>query len=81
MTTLKITVNSKRNAQLLTRLLKSMAFVKRIEEDSPLLIEDNQINNIKSFFNAIEPDSIFRSIKNPVEFQNNLRNEWDTRWY
>ena len=79
MTTLKITINSKRNAQLLTKLLKSMTFVERIEEDTPIIIEDNQINNIKSFFDAIEPDSIFKSIKDPVEFQKGLRNEWETQ--
>jgi len=35
MTTLKITVDNRKNAQLLTKLLKSMTFVKKIEADLP----------------------------------------------
>ena len=79
MTTLKITVDNKKNAQLLTKLLKSMVFVKNVEEDLP----DSQITDqfvlLKSFFNAIKPNSIFCNIDNPVEWQKKIRDEWEAR--
>jgi len=36
MTTLKVTVNNRKNAQLLTKLLKLMTFVKKNEADLPI---------------------------------------------
>jgi hypothetical protein len=33
MNTLRITVDNRKNAELLTKLLKSMTFVKKVEED------------------------------------------------
>ena len=33
MTTLRITVDNRKNAQLLTKMLKSIVFVKEVEED------------------------------------------------
>jgi hypothetical protein len=77
MTTLKITVDNKKHAQLLTKLLKSMAFVKKIEEDKPVDQVTDQFVILKNIFNAIEPDSLFTNINNPVEWQKNIRNEWE----
>lgn len=75
MTTLKITVNNRKNAQLLTKLLKSMAFVKKVEEDLPISQTANQYESLKHFLNNIEPESVFRTINNPVEWQKELRDE------
>ena len=79
MTTLKITVNNRKNAQLLTKLLKSMAFVKKVEEDMPIPQKANQLVSLKNFLSNIEPDSVFRTINNPVEWQKELRDEWEAR--
>lgn len=78
MTTLKITVNNRKNARLLTKLLKTMAFVKKIEEDIPVTEESDQFELLKNFFNSIAPDSLFKGINNPAEWQKNIRNEWET---
>lgn len=79
MTTLKITIDSRKNAQLLTKLLKSMAFVKKVEEDTPIPQETNQFSKLKNILNSIEPNSIFRSINNPENWQKKIRDEWETR--
>ena len=79
MTTIKITVNNKKNAQLLTKLLKSMAFVNKVEEDLPISRNVNQLVSLKHFLNTIEPESVFRTINNPVEWQKELRDEWEAR--
>jgi hypothetical protein len=77
MTTLKITIDNRKHAQLLTKLLKSMAFVKNIEEDLPVTQVTDQFVMLKNFFNAIEPNSLFSNISNPIEWQKNIRNEWE----
>ena len=79
MTTLKITVNNKKNAQLLTKLLKAMTFVKKVEEDMPIPQKANQFVSLKNFLNTIESKSVFRTINNPVEWQKNMRDEWEAR--
>lgn len=79
MTTLKITIDNNKNARLLTKLLKSMTFVKKIEEDLPVSPSADQFITLKNLFNAIEPDSMFRDINNPVEWQKKLRDEWEAR--
>ena len=78
MTTLKITVNNRKNAHLLTKLLRTIAFVKKVEEDIPVTKESNQFELLKNFIYSIEPDSLFKGINNPVEWQKNMRNEWET---
>ena len=79
MTTLKVTIDNRKHAQLLTKLLKSMAFVKNIEEDLPTTQVTDQFVMLKNFFNAIEPNSLFSNISNPIEWQKNIRNEWEAR--
>ena len=79
MTTIKITVNNKKNAQLLTKLLKSMVFVNKVEEDLPISRNINQLVSLKHFLTTIEPESVFRTINNPVEWQKELRDEWEAR--
>jgi len=61
-----------------TKLLKSMAFVKKVEEDLPVDISTDQFATLKSIFNNIEPDSLFRNVNNPIEWQKKLRDEWET---
>jgi len=79
MNTIRITVDNRKNARLLTKMLKSMAFVKKIEDDFPISDNSAQFALLNKLFNAIEPDSMFRDVDNPVEWQKNIRNEWEAR--
>jgi hypothetical protein len=76
MTTLKITVDNKKNARLLTKILQNMKFVKRIEEENINVI--NQYNKLKQILSNIESNSIFRDIHDPVKWQKEIRDEWET---
>jgi hypothetical protein len=77
MTTLRITIDNRKNAQLLTKMLRSMAFVKKIEEDLPVSQTENQYVQLKNIIHAIKPGSLFCEINNPVEWQKNIRDEWE----
>jgi len=79
MTTLRITVDNIENARLLTKLLKSMVFVTKVEEDLPASHGNDQFALLQRVFNTIEPNSLFRNISNPIEWQNNIRDEWEAR--
>lgn len=79
MTTLKITVDNKRNATLLKQLLQSMAFIKSIETDLPKPKRSNQFEQLQNILNTIEADCLFKNIDDPVKWQKELRNEWETR--
>jgi len=79
MTTLKITIDNRKHAILLTKLLKSIAFVKKVEEDLPVSKMTDQFVILKNVFNSIEPNSLFSKISDPVEWQKKIRNEWETR--
>lgn len=56
-----------------------MAFVNKVEEDLPVSRNANQFMSLKHFLNTIEPESVFRTINNPVEWQKKLRDEWEAR--
>ena len=79
MTTLKVTIDNRKHALLLTKLLKSMAFVKKVEEDFSIPQMTDQFVTLKNIFNAIEPNNLFANISNPIEWQKNIRNEWEAR--
>ncbi len=74
MTTLKITVDTQKNARLLSKILRNMNFVKKIEHEQ--VIEKNQYTKLQLLFNNIEKGELFSAINNPVEWQRELRNEW-----
>ena len=74
MTTLKITVDNKKNARLLSRLLRNMSFVKKVEEENRIV--RNQYSNLKKLFNSIESGQLFENINDPVQWQKEIRNEW-----
>jgi hypothetical protein len=74
MTTLRITVDTKKNARLLTRILRNMNFVKRIEEDNNVV--HNQFVVLKKMFSNLEQNNLFREINDPVKWQREIRDEW-----
>jgi predicted AAA+ superfamily ATPase len=77
MTTLKVTVDNKKNARLLTRFLRNMNFVKKIEEENSVV--KDQYTNLEKIFNSIEPNDLFSGVKEPVKWQKKIRDEWETR--
>ena len=77
MTTLKVTVDNKKNARLLTRFLRNMNFVKKIEEENSVV--KNQYTNLEKIFNTIESNDLFSGVKDPAKWQKKIRDEWETR--
>ncbi|MFA9392702.1 MAG: hypothetical protein ACERKD_23035 [Prolixibacteraceae bacterium] len=77
MTTLKITVNNKRNARALQKILQSMPFVEKIENDLPDEKKTEQYIQLEKILERIEPGSIFPDIENPVSWQKNIRDKWE----
>jgi len=76
MTALKITVDTQQNALMLVKMLRSMSFVKEIDTDLPVEESKNQFDNLKKILNAVDPSSMFSEIKDPVEWQKQIRDEW-----
>ena len=77
MNTLKISVKSNKDAVLLTKLLKSLNFVIKVEP----VIEDNvnrknQFERINDLIEKKANSKLFKEIIDPVLWQKNLRNEW-----
>ncbi len=76
MTTIKVSVKSKRDANLLIRLLRRVSFVDQIEEVENLPETTNQVDELKIFFDRNSDASLFPDIQDPVEWQKKLRDEW-----
>jgi DNA-binding transcriptional regulator WhiA len=74
MTTLKVTIDSKKNAKLLTKVLQNMKFVKKIEEEDNVVVK--QYESLNELFDGIGQGDIFNEINEPVEWQKKIRNEW-----
>jgi hypothetical protein len=74
MPTLRVTVDNKKNARLLSNILKNMNFVKKIEEENKA--SHNQYETLNKLFNKVEPKKVFNEIDNPVKWQKNIRHEW-----
>lgn len=79
MTTIKISVRNKRDANLLYRMLKRIPFIDRIEKEDPStrLKETGQFEKIKNLMDIMAEPELFKHITNPVAWQQNLRNEWE----
>jgi hypothetical protein len=60
-------------------MLKSMVFVKNIEEDPIAGKQEDQFALLNSVLKTINPNRLFNSINDPVEWQKKTRDEWETR--
>ncbi len=69
MTTITVSVKSKRDAGLLIRMLKKISFVERVEEVSEVSAPVNQFEKLKAFLAANSKDSFLNEISNPVDWQ------------
>ncbi len=80
MTIIKVTVEDE-SADLLKKLLKEVSFVKSIEEE-PIVIDTLQepeppYARIKKILDDAKGKNLFEEIKDPSEWQHELRKEWD----
>jgi Xaa-Pro aminopeptidase len=80
MTTFKLVVEDEQ-AGLLKKLLEQVSFVKSIEE-SPAIDAENSgaettLEQIKKIQQEIGNKNLFKGIKDPVEWQREIRKEWD----
>lgn len=75
MTTLRVTIDNKKNARLLTNVLKNMTFVKKIEEENHAVA--NQYHTLDKLFHNIQPGKVFNEIDDPVKWQKNIRRDWE----
>lgn len=79
MTTIKISVSNKRDANMLYRMLKRIPFIDRVEKVDSLTREKStgQFEKIKTLMAAMSGQDLFKNITNPVTWQQDLRNEWE----
>jgi uncharacterized protein YaaQ len=78
MTTLIITVDDERTESL-KKILKDIPYVRDIAVKSSdvAINEPTQLDKIKAILNASKGKGLFQDIKDPVEWQRNIRKEWD----
>jgi hypothetical protein len=80
MTVLKITVEDEQ-ADLVRKLLHGVSFVKSIEEEPVVKLElpekGSTVDRIKKILDEAKHKNLFTDIKDPVEWQRELRKEWD----
>jgi hypothetical protein len=80
MTIIKVTVEDE-SADLLKKLLQEVSFVKNIEEE--LVVTDTfrepepPYLRIKKILDDAKGKNLFEDIKDPSEWQRELRKEWD----
>jgi hypothetical protein len=75
MTTINVTVENTSQAKMLVKWLNEIKFVKKTSLQKEDFNKGN-IKNVKKILSNIDPQQLFSEITNPVEFQNQLRNEW-----
>jgi hypothetical protein len=56
-----------------------MVFVKNIEEDPIAGQPKDQFEMLNEVLKTINPNRLFNSINDPVEWQKKTRDEWETR--
>jgi hypothetical protein len=80
MTILKVTVEDEQ-ADMLRKLLQEVSFVKNVEEDTTgndvPVSDESSYHKIKEILNKAKGKNLFADIKDPVEWQRELRKEWD----
>jgi hypothetical protein len=81
MTILKITLEDEQ-AVSLKNLLKNVAYIKKIEEES--VVSENgvfdkmsSLERIKQILEDAKGKDLFKDIKDPSEWQREIRKEWD----
>jgi phosphoribosylanthranilate isomerase len=78
MTTLIVQIEDE-NTESLKRILNEIPYVKSIvvENDSKLSEPSIQYQKIKKILDDAKGKNLFQDIKDPVEWQREIRKEWD----
>jgi len=77
MTILKVMVDDEQ-ADALKKLLNGIDIVKSVEEEQFGNGDANSsYNRIKGILESTKEKELFKDIKDPVEWQRNIRKEWD----
>lgn len=79
MNTIKISVKSGKDANLLIRLLKSLNFVSSVEQiDEKNSIQSlNHYDQLQKTLDKLNQEDLFSGIDNPDHWQKEQRNEWN----
>jgi len=76
MRTIKVSVNSDADAQILINLLNSMKMELRIESDVKPIKNDKQYHKLEALLKEQASSDLFKNITDPVQWQKELRDEW-----
>lgn len=78
MTTIRISVKNKRDANLLYRMLMKLSIVDKVEKVEAEELPDakKQYLKLKTILNVQANPSLFMKISDPAQWQKELRNEW-----
>lgn len=79
MTTLKISVKNRRDANLLYRILVKLSFIEKIEKIDTEQVPNDQMqySRLKNILIEQAGPNLFNEISDPVKWQKDLRNEWE----
>lgn len=77
MTTLKVSISNKRDAELLVNLLNKMSFVKEIKKIEEPDGYRNQFDKLQSIIEANSDLNPFSNIEDPAAWEKQMRAEWE----
>jgi hypothetical protein len=79
MTTIKISVKSKRDAILLYKMLQKISFVDKIEKSESLdqKTKGNHFLILRKVLKEKGNSNLFSELYDPVQWQRKLRDEWE----
>jgi len=77
MTTLKVSISNKRDAELLVNLLNKMSFVKEIKKIEEPDGYRNQVDKLQSIIEANSDLNPFSNIEDPAAWEKQMRAEWE----
>lgn len=81
MTTITVQVDNEQNAVLLEKMLKALSFVEDVDikKTNVEMVEEpkGSYTKLKKILDTTEVNTLFADIKNPSEWQKDLRDEWE----
>ncbi len=77
MNIIKVTTNNDENARLLVQMLKSISFVVKVEnvKNKPAK-KLKPSSDLQELLDKTPKNKFFKDIKDPVEWQKKMRDEW-----
>ncbi|PWS31340.1 hypothetical protein [Pedobacter paludis] len=81
MTTITVQVDNEQNAVLLEKMLKALSFVEDVDIKNNVsgMVEEpkGSYKKLKKILDKTEAETLFTNIKNPSDWQKDLRDEWE----